>query len=104
MQKYTIVVLLLIIIGLITTIWYQNKSYDRLTDKIDNIEKQVEVLSTKKDSIRLVIDTINNEIVHNNNYYEKVTNTIVSQPSDSDAAFIRYYICRFAESRGLDLR
>lgn len=104
MQKYVIIILLLIIIGLIATNWFHNRSYDKLVDKIDNIEKQIDVLSNKKDSIRLVIDTIDNEIVYNNNYYEEVTNTIMSQPSDSDAAFIRYYICRFAESRGLDLR
>lgn len=105
-RSYVIIVILLMIAEFfIVRHYYSFDSSDsNIEQKLDNLEKQISILSNKKDSIRLIIDTINTEIVHNNNYYEEINNTIVNQPSDSDAAFVRYYICRYAESHGLNLQ
>ena len=104
MQKYIITLLVILLMIVEFFIVKEYYSHNDIDNKLDKLEQEISLIANKKDSIRIVIDTINKEIVHNNNYYEKDTNTIMSQPSDSDAAFIRYYICRFAESRGLNLQ
>ena len=99
-----IIILLVVEFFFVKSLYYKSDNTDILIRKIDKLEKQLNVLSNKKDSIRIVIDTINNEIVRNNYYYEKTNDIIISQPSDSDAAFVRYYISRFCESHGYNLQ
>lgn len=67
--------------------------------KISNLEQKIDSLSSKKDSIRTIILTVDKEIIKNEKYYEEVVNNIISQSDKSDSIFARDYIQKFIDQR-----
>ena len=64
-------------------------------EKIDKIESKINSLQPKKDSIRMVIDSTHVKIVTNEQHYQEVVNTIISQPTTADFDFVRGYIRQY---------
>jgi DNA polymerase IIIc chi subunit len=78
-----------------------NKRDNSFTEKITNIELQINSLQPKKDSIRTVIDSTHIKIITNEKHYQEVVNTIISQPSSADNQFITDYIRQFRSQNNL---
>ena len=64
-------------------------------EKIDKIESKINSLQPKKDSIRMVIDSTHVKIITNEQHYQEVVNTIISQPTTADFDFVRGYIRQY---------
>lgn len=75
-------------------------SEEVILKKLEVIENQLKELSSKKDSIRVVINTIDREIINNEKHYEEITNHIISQPYSMDSMFITEFVDRFIETEG----
>ena len=109
MQKNSFLVILLILLIIVGEFFALKYHFDKpdntsiLIEKINNLEKQITELSTKRDSIRLVIDTIETKIITNNVYYEKQVNDIINQSHDSDLLFFSDYISRYAKDHQYNL-
>lgn len=78
----------------------QTSSDELILKKLQNIEIELNNISNKKDSIRVVINTIDREIIKNEKHYEEITNNIIAQPSSMDSLFITEFIDRFIETEG----
>lgn len=68
--------------------------------KLEKLEVQINELSMKKDSVRVIINTIDREIIKNEKHYEEITNNIISQPYSMDSLFITDFVDRFIETEG----
>lgn len=98
-----IIVSIILVILLVLQQWLiQDKQPDNnfnlIYEKLDRIEKRLDSLSNKKDSIRVIIETIDNKIIENQQHYEKVVNNIITQPSFMDSIYVIEYVDRFIES------
>ena len=92
---------ILIVLGIIAAILlYRAYSTDskivldpkELIDKVDSLNKKVNVLQEKKDSTKTRIDTLVVRIKENNIKHEKISNTIVSNTPTDDYLFFTEYI------------
>lgn len=101
-KNWIIIILILIIIILI--FYPKQETTSDILKEINKLELKLDSLSSKKDSIRVIIDSTNYQIINNNKHYEEVVNNITNQSSYWDSMYIADYIGRFAKSRGLDLR
>ena len=66
-----------------------------LLQKIDELELKINSLQSKKDSIRTVIDSTHVKIITNEEHYQEVINTIITQPTSEDFEFVRGYIGQY---------
>ena len=69
-----------------------------LIERIDKLEKKLDLINSRKDSIRTVIDSTHVKIVTNEKHYQERINTIITQPLSADSLYISNYIGRYIES------
>lgn len=95
----------MLVVGAMGFIIYKSPaSTDELIlNKLNELEAKLDTISDKKDSIRVVIATIDDKLVKNENHYETVVNNIMSQPDSIVADFTRQYLREFCASRGYTL-
>lgn len=78
---------------------------DHLIDRINELESKIDSIYSKKDSIKFVIDSTHVKIITNEKHYEKVVNTIMSQPYSSDSQYVTDYIRQYCIKNNLfDIR
>ena len=98
MKKY-IIGLILIIVCLLGIQQYYIRSIpkeeDSLLQHIILLEKKLDSISNKKDSVRRVIDSTHVKIVTNEKHYQERINTIMLQSSSADSSFITDYIRQY---------
>ena len=70
---------------------------DVYTEKIDSLESEILNLRQTKDSIRSLIDTVFVEIRNNEEYYEKIRDTILSNSVSEDYLFFTEYLNQYRE-------
>ncbi len=70
---------------------------DALLKKVVEIETKIDKLSEKKDSLIIIIDSIDNKLQKNENEYQEKVNSILNQSSHDDSVFISDYLRRFLE-------
>ena len=95
---YILVVILVILENFFIWFYIKDKLDERdnvFIEKIDKIESKIGSLQSKKDSIRTVIDSTHVKIVTNEQHYQEVVNTIISQPTTADYDFVRGYIRQY---------
>lgn len=102
--KVIIIILLLLFIGII--IWWfgwhvqvpDNNSDQILIEKLDSIQKRLDKIEFKRDSIKAVIDTtkVKINIVHET--YKTTVERIINQPLDSDQVFLTDYLNGYLDS------
>jgi len=92
------VIILFVLLG-IQQYFIRQSEEDVLLKKIEELELKIDSLSSKKDSIRIVIKTIDKNIQNNEKHYEKVVTTIINQSSSADSIFARDYIKKFIDER-----
>ena len=66
------------------------------------INNKLDFLSSKKDSIRVVIAEVDKEIIKNEKHFKEVVNNVIVQPTYADSLFIIDYVDRFIEEKGFD--
>lgn len=103
-DKYIYILIVILVILENFFIWFYitdklNERDNTFIKKIDNIESQVNSLQPKKDSIRMTIDSTGIKIINNEQHYQEVINTIISQPTTSDYEFIRGYIRQYGSQK-----
>ena len=95
---YILVVILVILENFFIWFYIKDKLDERdnvFIEKIDKIESKIGSLQLKKDSIRTVIDSTHVKIITNEQHYQEVVNTIISQPTTADYDFVRGYIRQY---------
>ncbi len=95
---YILVVILVILENFFIWFYIKDKLDERdnvFIEKIDKIESKIGSLQPKKDSIRTVIDSTHVKIITNEQHYQEVVNTIISQPTTADFNFVRGYIRQY---------
>lgn len=95
---YILVVILFILGNFFIWFYIVDKLDERdnvYIEKIDKIESKINSLQPKKDSIRMVIDSTHVKIITNEQHYQEVVNTIISQPTTADFDFVRGYIRQY---------
>lgn len=75
------------------------KKEDVLIEKLNNLEKKLDSISNKKDSIRLVIEKQDVKLEENEKQYVETTNNILIQSDSANRAFIDNYIGQYWKSR-----
>ena len=70
----------------------------------NKVEKKLDLINSKKDSIRTVIDSTHVKIITNEKHFKENVNTIISQPDSFSDSFTRQYILNYAASRGYNIR
>jgi len=75
-----------------------------LIERINKLEKKLDLINSKKDSIRTVIDSTHVKIITNEKHFKENVNTIISQPDSFSDSFTRQYILNYAASRGYNIR
>lgn len=102
-DKLILIIGTILVLGLLTVQYLHNRTYISsdavLIEKLDNLERKIDIISNKKDSIRVVIETVDKEIITNEKHYEEVVNNIISQPHSFDSVFAENYIKRFIDER-----
>jgi hypothetical protein len=105
---YILVVILVILENFFIWFYIKDKLDERdnvFIEKIDKIESKIGSLQLKKDSIRTVIDSTHVKIITNEQHYQEVVNTIISQPTTADYTFIRGYIRQYrSQNDSSDIR
>lgn len=100
------IIIILVTILFILLIWFyftyadfslKKDNSEILLNKINELELKLDSLNNQKDSIRIIVDSTHVKIITNEKYYQKIVNTILSQPMDSDILFIREYIRQFRD-------
>lgn len=97
---YILVVILVILENFFIWFYIKDKLDERdnvFIEKIDKIESKIGSLQSKKDSIRTVIDSTHVKIITNEQHYQEVVNTIISQPTTADYDFVRGYIRQYRD-------
>lgn len=98
MKKYVITLILVIVCLLGIQQYYilnTPKEEDSLLQHIILLEKKLDSISNKKDSVRKVIDSTHVKIVTNEKHYQERINTIMFQSSGADSSFITDYIRQY---------
>ena len=105
MSKKTL--LIIGVISIISFLLFQqyliHKSTNRedvLLQKIELLDKKIDILALKKDSIQLIIKEVDKEIIKNNTKYEKIIDTVLAQSSSLDSCYVLDYIDRFLATKG----
>ena len=75
-----------------------------LIEKINQLEKKLDLINSKKDSIRTVIDSTHVKIITNEKHFQENINNIISQPDSFSDILTRQYILDYAASRGYNIR
>jgi len=105
---YILVVILVILENFFIWFYIKDKLDERdnvFIEKIDKIESRIGSLQPKKDSIRTVIDSTHVKIITNEQHYQEVVNTIISQPTTADYVFIKDYIRQYrSQNDSSDIR
>ena len=107
MKKYVIILILIIVCLLGIQQYYilnTPKEEDSLLQHIILLEKKLDSISNKKDSVRKVIDSTHVKIVTNEKHYQERVNTIITQPDSFSESFTRQYILEYAANHGLNIR
>ena len=66
------------------------------SEKLNSIESQLSNVTTKRDSIKLEIDTTIIKIKENETYYKETVNNIIHYNVDSDYIFFCNYLQRYS--------
>lgn len=100
-KKITIVGILLIIIVIGNFIFNKfltdtspNSDYQNLTNKIDSLNTEINLLKLQKDSLLTVIDSSKVKVEIIENWYEKELTDIINQPIAADVEFFSNYISK----------
>lgn len=95
----TIIIVISIIIGLWVTVMKitpsRKTSNEIIIEKILQIESKIDSISSKKDSIRTIVITIEKEIEINSKKHEKTINTIINSNDSSNLIWIEDYIRQY---------
>lgn len=87
------VILIIILLTIIGASIFLYKGYNNRTiPSTNNIEKKLDSLNSKKDSIKITINKGDTAIYNNKTIYVKERNNIISQSPDSDMQFFTNYI------------
>lgn len=100
--NYLIIVLLglLLVLGIMNTCSYRKEApKDNYKEQLELITSKIDSLSSKKDSIEIKIVTVDKEIKTNKVIHEKVVNDIIHQSSSVDSIFAIEYIKKFIDER-----
>ena len=65
---------------------------EKLLQKIEVLEKKIDSLSNKKDSVKTIIVEIEKTIDKNHKNYEKVVNTILNSDDSTNYVWAKQYI------------
>lgn len=99
-MKWYIVIFVLILVALLAIQQYLIHTTpvkeDVLLEKINKIEHKLDSISSKKDSIRTIIDSTHVKIITNEKHFQEKVNIIISQPYSSDSSYVTNYIRQFA--------
>ena len=99
----TFVILLLIFLIVCQQIAIRRNSNNELNDKIERLENTIDSISKTRDSIVVVIKEVDNKIEKNNQNYEKVVDSIISNPDSINRiyidSYIKHYIDRITSDR-----
>lgn len=89
-DRVILIIILLTVIGASIFLYkgYHKESYIPNT----NIEKKIDSLNSKKDSIKITINKGDTAIYNNKTIYVKERDNIINQSSDSDMQFFTNYI------------
>lgn len=98
------VLILILLLGVLLVIQHKYiiKNYkkdDPVLTEIAKLEKKIDSLSNKRDTLNAIIIEVDKKILLNQKTHEKVVDTIISQPSSDDSVFARKYIEKFINER-----
>ena len=104
-NKKIFIFAILLLIGLVLAQYFliinsKPSTEELILERLTKIENQLEIFSSKKDSVRVVIQTIDKEIIRNEEHYKEITNNIITQPSSMDSLYITNFVDRFIENEG----
>lgn len=68
-----------------------------IQEQLKNIDKKLDSLNNKKDSIRTVIITVDKEIIKNTERHEKVVNNIINNSDSINRIWTNDYIKRYID-------
>lgn len=68
-----------------------------IQEQLKNIDKKLDSLNNKKDSIRTVIITVDKEIIKNTEHHEKVVNNIINNSDSINRIWTNDYIKRYID-------
>ena len=107
MNKSTIyfsvlIAIIAIILGILVYLTISNSpkgTDEKILEKLNRIESNLDSIAFKKDSIQTIIKQTDKQIFNNEKHYEEVVNNIITQPSAADSIFSRNYIQEFIDKR-----
>ena len=87
------IILILVLITIIGAIIFLYKGFKPTTVMpTDTLERKIDSLNSKKDSIKININKCDTAIYYNKTIYVKERDNIIKQSSDSDLQFFTNYI------------
>lgn len=93
--KWSIIILVALVIaagGIIALLLRKHNVEIQSTERIENIQSQVDSIYVVKDSIQERIDTVYVKLENNNKQYEKDVNHILANDANEDRMFFLEYI------------
>lgn len=104
-KKFLIITIIFVILFIAFISWRlynysppENISNVELIKEINNLERKIDKLSYKRDSLWSIVDTAKVEVIKIHEEYNKVRTNIIYQPLDSDIVFFTRYV---SEHEGL---
>ena len=97
MKDYKIWTIIIVVVILLLgvqqyIIWTNEPKEDLLMKKINQIELKLDSLNSKKDSIRIIIDSTNVKIINNEHHYKETITNILSNSDSINDAWTKQYI------------
>lgn len=97
------IILILVLITIIGATIFLYKGFKPTTVMpTDTLERKIDSLNSKKDSIKVNINKCDTAIYYNKTIYVKERNNIIKQSSDSDLQFFTNYIQEFGRKLLID--
>lgn len=76
-------------------VWFFSKSKEQgvedVFEYVVKLEQQIENLSSTRDSIRTVVDSVHVKIITNEKHYQEFLPVIITQSSNADSVFLSNY-------------
>jgi len=73
----------------------QTPKEDILIERLSALERKIDSINSKKDSIRIIISQIDEKLDTNEQYYVETTNNILTQSDSANRAFIDEYLRQY---------
>lgn len=73
----------------------QTPKEDILIERLSALERKIDSINSKKDSIRIIISQIDEKLDTNEQHYVETTNNILTQSDSANRAFIDEYLRQY---------